>query len=177
MPQHARTRWQPYSSSISSATPNSSAQQRLHTPASIVSSPPSTFYISANCHLDRTRNLAPTPVHPPTFSQPAQFREAQKNKYRLVNQAIKSLCDTWQLEDIPQVFRATSRAAFFTLITSDTNPSSRETAPTPQVYTSRNTQLPSPISPPTHPSLMSNPPIAPTSQGSINHAHVPLVPI
>ncbi|THG99370.1 hypothetical protein EW026_g2956 [Hermanssonia centrifuga] len=167
----ARTRWQPYSSSISSATPNRSPQQYLHTPASTVSSTPSTSYISPICHLDRTRNPAPTPVHPP-LSQPAQFREAQKNKYvtRLVDQAVKSLCDIWQPEDIPQVFRTTSRTAFSAPITSDANPSLRETAPAPQIYTSRNTQLPSPISPSTHPSPISNSPIAPTSQGSIDHA-------
>ncbi|KAF8158700.1 hypothetical protein K438DRAFT_332569 [Mycena galopus ATCC 62051] len=72
-------------------------------------------------------------------------RETPKNKYAtgLVNQTVKSLCEIWRPQDIPNVFLTSSRA---------TVSSCSEQSPPPPQSRRRNTQLPSPVSPLTQPS-------------------------
>ncbi|KAK7687052.1 hypothetical protein QCA50_009552 [Cerrena zonata] len=153
----ARPRWQPYSSTISQTTPQSlrpSPQNYLNTPSSIVTpSPPSTSSLNPIqlCNPDRPRKVLPNPP------QSVQYREALKNRYvtRLVDQAVNSLCDIWLPDDIPTVFRTSSRTAFSASLPCDTAAPQRD-ALTPSLH--RNIQLPSPpISPSSQPSPPSPP--------------------
>ncbi|CAL1707624.1 unnamed protein product [Somion occarium] len=159
-------RWQPYSSITSTPAPSlrSSPNNYLNTPASSVTpSPPSTSCLNPvqTCHTDRSRKLLPN------SSQSVQIREALKNRYvtRLVDQAVNSLCDIWHPDDIPIVFRTSSRTAFSASLPCDTAALQRDAPPNVVLQYShhRNTQLPSPISPSTQPSPYSPPPIPSTS--------------
>jgi hypothetical protein len=151
-----RARWQPYNA-IQSLSARSSPAGYLHTPASSVSSasptPPQALTVSEN---DRLRNII---ITPPVVSQTPRevpIRDVQKSKYviGLVDQAVKSLCDIWHPQDIPNAFLTSSRATVTgaqggePLIPLITKHSINQ-------FHSRNTQLPSPISPSTQPSPIS----------------------
>lgn len=81
-----------------------------------------------------------------------------------VEQAVKSLCDIWHPDDIPPDFRTTSRTAISTAIGSLPHPQPQPITSTPCHTSSRNPQLPSPVSPSTQFSPFPIPPSAsPTS--------------
>ncbi|KAJ7268791.1 hypothetical protein B0H12DRAFT_1229675 [Mycena haematopus] len=146
----SRVRWQPYnalasaSSSLSSRSPSISY---ISTPAtSVTSSPPPKP--AQLCDVER---LKAHPSMPQTPRDPLNsLRESPKNKYAtgLVDQAVKSLCEIWRPQDIPNVFLTSSRA---------TVGSCSDPPPAPPQTRRRNTQLPSPVSPLTHPSPPSPP--------------------
>ncbi|KAI0766478.1 hypothetical protein BC629DRAFT_1538024 [Irpex lacteus] len=158
----ARTRWQPYTSNnLNSATPpalSRSPQTYLNTPNSTVLPSTSTYISPAVLHS------APSlPSITPAKPTPAAGGPLREHKYKyvsgLVDQAVKSLCDIWQPEDIPAVFctKATS--------SSDSSTSGHALFDVPFVQPPvRNVQLPSPISPTTQPSPISTSPISPTAQ-------------
>ncbi|KAL4255012.1 hypothetical protein ABKN59_003910 [Abortiporus biennis] len=179
----ARARWQPYTSTITTPhTPN-----YLNTPASSLPfTPPTSTIIKPICNSDRLRKLAAHSSHPQshTSSQSGQLREVQKNQYvtRLVDQAVKSLCDIWQPDDIPTIFRTTSKTAFVSSSAGETNALPQDSSiegqqPSPPYR--HNTQLPSPISPTTRPSPCSPSPSTDTDEATVqdNCSNSQLVPI
>ncbi|KAJ3844594.1 hypothetical protein F5878DRAFT_85610 [Lentinula raphanica] len=111
----ARVRWQPYgnlppSGSTSVSTPSSSKSPSSISSNSPFSSAPTSPISAPPCDAE-----PPKQQHPQS-STPQPPRDAQprdKNKYALglVDQAVKSLCEIWRPQDIPQVFLTTSRAA------------------------------------------------------------------
>lgn len=156
----ARSRWQPYTSALNPAcsTQHCSPQSYLHTPASSVVSASPASYISPVWHLDHTRKHAPVPI----TSQPSQthanpVRDVQKNKYatRLVDQAVKSLCEIWRPEDIPEAFCVCPEDSNAATAALEKNPASSE-VPLMQLPL-RNCQLPSPESPSTQASPFCSP--------------------
>ncbi|KAJ4483205.1 hypothetical protein J3R30DRAFT_3697976 [Lentinula aciculospora] len=104
-----RVRWQPYgalpaSASVPTPSSSNSPSSSTHSSSPFSSAPSSP--VSADAE--------PPKQH--TQSTPQPQRDAQprdKNKYALglVDQAVKSLCEIWRPQDIPQVFLTTSRAA------------------------------------------------------------------
>ncbi|KAL6310352.1 hypothetical protein BKA93DRAFT_11284 [Sparassis latifolia] len=148
----ARTRWQPYSAiALPSTTPThtrNSPVNYLNTPASSVFVSPQTSDLNSAHELDRLKGQC--------LSQPSlagHFRDVQKSRYvtRLVDQAVKSLCDIWDQEDIPHVFNTPVRNP----CTADSVSIPRESCPGPvstALFSARNIQLPSPITPTTRPS-------------------------
>lgn len=156
----ARTRWQPYSTSLASQTPaRTPSTNYLNTPASSVSSsPPSSSYIPNICPNDRPKKSPCNPIYAQS-SLSAQLRDAQKTRYvsRLVDQTVKALCDIWHPDDIPTVFRTTSNTAF----SGSTDPLISQPDVTilnnaPVHYpTTNNHQLPSPVTPSSRPSPIS----------------------
>ncbi|KAJ7045717.1 hypothetical protein C8F04DRAFT_446773 [Mycena alexandri] len=141
----SRVRWQPYNA-LASASASASTSSRspsisyLSTPATSVSSSPPPK-ATPLCETERLRAHPSMPQTPRDPSNPP--REGSKNKYAtgLVDQAVKSLCEIWRPQDIPNVFLTSSRAT----VGSELPP------PAPKSRT-RNTQLPSPVSPLTQPS-------------------------
>lgn len=133
-----KTRLHPYAQSSCLSPPHSSF---LITPASSVSPSP---LPSTTLHgLERPRHHPP----PSAISQPlknAPPRDAHKSRYviGLIDQAVKSLCDIWPPNHIPEVFCTSSRVT----IAPSKEPSSSVKQEV-QRLRNRNTQLPSPISP------------------------------
>ncbi|KZP34733.1 hypothetical protein FIBSPDRAFT_1035709 [Athelia psychrophila] len=140
----ARARWQPYSA-IQTLSARSSPANYLNTPASSTSSNSPTPLLNTLCEHDRPRHA----VMP--LREPAQV---QKSKFvvGLVDQAVKSLCDIWRPEDIPQTFITGCSRSVSDLPPSDFQAPSIATRPAP---VSRNSQLPSPITPSIQPSPIS----------------------
>lgn len=146
----ARTRWQPYASNVTLSALSRSPSVYLHTPASSVSSnSPQTIHLPPICDHERFKApLQPTPLANP-------LRESQRAKYaaKLVDQAVKTLCETWHPEDIPTVFTACSREALCAQPELPTPHAECTTSPPlistgfSTLFSSRNTQLPSPVSP------------------------------
>ena len=181
----ARARWQPYScTNLNSSTPSTlsySPQQYLNTPNSSVL-PPATTYISPAILQSAHSTSSTTPAKP----APAAGGPLREHKFKYVaglvgelsnfltclfrssytciprfypDQAVKSLCDIWQPEDIPIVFRAKVTS------TADAPTNSSALFEEPIIHpTVRVVQLPSPISPTTRPSPISTSPISPTAQ-------------
>ncbi|KAI0949386.1 hypothetical protein AcW1_009017 [Taiwanofungus camphoratus] len=170
----ARTRWQPYSSiTLSSNAPPTSRTPTtayLNTPASSVSASPPPTHLNPICDLERLKV--------PFLAQPSLAglsRDVQKARYvtRLVDQAVKSLCDIWHPDDIPPVFRVSACSLSNTDV-----PQTQQECTVTSALLSRNTQLPSPISP-SNQSLPS-PPLTdscgsfnPSITGTRNH-HLPI---
>ncbi|KAG8213724.1 hypothetical protein J3R82DRAFT_10427 [Butyriboletus roseoflavus] len=131
---HTRVRWQPYHSSVQSIPPRSSPLAYLITPASSTSS------------------VSPSP---PSLPEPDRPRHAHSSATRVPNsatskslscdkdQAVKSLCDIWPQQDIPTVFLTSGRPMVSPMSSSD----HLHAALNVLHSTSRNAQLPSPISP------------------------------
>ncbi|CCM01483.1 uncharacterized protein FIBRA_03537 [Fibroporia radiculosa] len=100
----ARARWQPYASTItlpSNISPSRTPIAYLNTPASSVSSSPSTVYLGSACDTERLKTLP--------YPQPSRIqtsRDPQRARYvtGLVDQAVRSLCDIWHPDDIPPPF-------------------------------------------------------------------------
>lgn len=138
---HTRVRWQPYYATLSSVSSRPSPSY-LVTPVSSVSSiSPSSLSVSVY-EPERQRN-------PQFHPRECQLRDSQKSKYvsGLVDQAVKSICDIWNPQDVPFVFLTSSRP---TVATPSTD-SILASIPSISLH-GRNTQLPSPISPTTQPS-------------------------
>ncbi|KAK1218799.1 hypothetical protein PQX77_018476 [Marasmius sp. AFHP31] len=145
-----RVRWQPYNSlptsaSASSLTSRSPSSTYLNTPTSSVSSSPSPTP-TLPCDSERTKQ--------PQQRELSQSRDKNKYALSLVDQAVKSLGEIWLPQDIPVVFLTSSRAMVPGADNSPLNHNTQHsttTHPSPCLQR-RNTQLPSPISPTTHPS-------------------------
>ncbi|KAJ6499105.1 hypothetical protein C8R45DRAFT_104114 [Mycena sanguinolenta] len=143
----SRVRWQPYNAVASASTCSLSSRSPsisyLSTPATSVSSSPPPKSVQL-CDLKAHPSMPQTPRDPLN-----SLRENPKNKYAtgLVDQAVKSLCEIWRPQDIPNVFLTSSRATV-----------GSEPPPAPPQPRRRNTQLPSPVSPLTQPT-----PPSPTS--------------
>lgn len=136
---HTRVRWQPYYATLSSVSSRPSPSY-LITPASSVSSiSPSPLSV-----YDPERQRNPQ-FHP----RECQLRDSQKSKYvtGLVDQAVKSICEIWNPQDIPFAFLTSSRPT----VATSSNDSIIASIPSISLH-GRNTQLPSPISPTTQPS-------------------------
>ncbi|KAF7376312.1 hypothetical protein MSAN_00046600 [Mycena sanguinolenta] len=140
----SRVRWQPYNAAVASASTSlpsrSPSISYLSTPATSVTSSPPPKSVQL-CELKAQSSMPQTPRDPLN-----SLRENPKNKYAtgLVDQAVKSLCEIWRPQDIPNVFLTSSRA---------TVGSCSELPPAaPPQSRRRNTQLPSPVSPLTQPS-------------------------
>ncbi|EIW83131.1 hypothetical protein CONPUDRAFT_143136 [Coniophora puteana RWD-64-598 SS2] len=131
---HTRVRWQPYYASLPSITTRSPSNNAyLPTPASsIYSSTPSPVSLRAP---ERPRAQV---------SRECQVRDLHKSRYAssLVDQAVKSICDIWNPQDIPPVF-----------LTSPPRPAHAHEAvggsASLPAHAFINSQLPSPISPTT----------------------------
>ncbi|KAG1862547.1 hypothetical protein DFJ58DRAFT_715270 [Suillus subalutaceus] len=141
---HTRVRWQPYYATLSSVSSRPSPSY-LITPVSSVSSISPSPLSASVYEPDRQRN-------PQFHPRECQLRDSQKSKYvtGLVDQAVGSICDIWNPQDIPFVFL------------------------TSIPLHGRNTQLPSPISPTTQPSPTPVPCI-PDSY-SLHSPKIPLTP-
>ncbi|KIJ18938.1 hypothetical protein PAXINDRAFT_166854 [Paxillus involutus ATCC 200175] len=157
---HSRVRWQPYNASIQTLQSRSSPSSYLVTPASSVSSvSPSPRPL---CAVDRPRHT----LYPP---RDCKLRETQKSKYalNLVDQTVKSLCDIWPPQDIPTVFLTSGRP----MVASTSGSDQQHASPMP-TFPSRNTQLPSPVSPTTtQPSPVTSP-VAPHSRQALRSPEV-----
>ncbi|KIK99075.1 hypothetical protein PAXRUDRAFT_823180 [Paxillus rubicundulus Ve08.2h10] len=156
---HSRVRWQPYNASLQTFQSRASPSSYLVTPASSISSvSPSPRPL---CVVDRPRHT----LYPP---RECKFRETQKSKYalNLVDQTVKSLCDIWPPQDIPTVFLTSGRP-----MVASTSSSDQQRASFMPTFPSRNTQLPSPISPTTQPSPITSP-IAPYSRQALRSLRV-----
>ncbi|KAJ7188039.1 hypothetical protein C8R46DRAFT_7568 [Mycena filopes] len=145
----SRVRWQPYNALASASASTSSRSPSisyLSTPATSVSSSPPPK-ATPLCETERLKAHSSMPQTPRDPSNPP--RESSKNKYAtgLVDQAVKSLCEIWRPQDIPNVFLTSSRATV----------GSEQLPPPPTKSRRRNTQLPSPVSPLTQPSPSSSP--------------------
>lgn len=152
----ARSRWQPYNAlNQPSSVQTRSPQSYLHTPVSTILSASPATYISPACHLDVPRKCAPVPAL--QSSQGCSLRDVHKNKHvtRLVDQAVKSLCDIWQPEDIPTAFRMSSSTSASPLSACEKTSAPAE-VPLMQLHM-RNPQLLSPVSPSTHNSPLYSP--------------------
>ncbi|GJE92217.1 hypothetical protein PsYK624_083700 [Phanerochaete sordida] len=157
----ARSRWQPYTAlNPTCSTQHCSPLSYLHTPASSVLSVSPSTHISPVWNIDPTRKPAPIPfAAQPLQPQPNPVREAQKNKCvtRLVDQAVKSLCDIWHPENVPQEFRACPQD------NAAATPACEKKIPSGEIplmqLPLRNTQLPSPRSPSTQASPFCSPPL------------------
>ncbi|OBZ68311.1 hypothetical protein A0H81_11726 [Grifola frondosa] len=145
----ARARWQPYASNItlsSTATgPSRFPPTYLNTPASsVASTSPSTVYINPICEAERLKCSSQSSVSNP-------LRDSQKARYvtRLVDQAVQCLCEIWHPDDIPAAFTCGRNALC-------AQPASSPQAAAPviqqKLFATRNTQLPSPVTPSIHPS-------------------------
>jgi len=156
-----RIRWQPYCAVSSSVSSRSSPVSCLHTPASSVTSSPQSSALSV-CEIERPR--LSLPPFPPKEYQP---RDHQKIKYAigLVDQAVKSLCEIWNPQDVPSVFLTSSRVQVVIPMTPE--PPSSLIAKTSHLHY-RNTQLPSPVTPSTHQSPPSPSHSPPTDSISSN---------
>ncbi|KAJ7156725.1 hypothetical protein C8R46DRAFT_834435, partial [Mycena filopes] len=148
-PATSRVRWQPYNalpSASASTSSRSPSLSYLSTPATSVSSspPPKATSLRETERLNARSSMPQTPRDP---SNPS--RESSKNKYAigLVDQAVKSLCEIWRPQDIPDIFLTSSRATV----------GSEYLPPPPTKSRRRNTQLLSPVSPLTQPSPSSSP--------------------
>ncbi|KAF8070645.1 hypothetical protein FPV67DRAFT_1033891 [Lyophyllum atratum] len=146
-----RVRWQPYtsipvSSCSSSSSRSSPLTSYLNTPASSVSSSPQ--IATPTCDVERIRQILPSAAA--QLKDPL-LRDSHRNKHTssLVDQAVKSLCEIWRPQDIPPVFIASARSMVTGGATYEHNPI--EQKPSTRNRT-RNTQLPSPVSPSTLPS-------------------------
>ncbi|KAF8639500.1 hypothetical protein AX17_001405 [Amanita inopinata Kibby_2008] len=142
-----KVRWQPYSSlpSSSTTTTTSPASTYLNTPASSVTTSPTSIL---SHEFKRSRQPTPKPV-----SQQIKNitpRDALKNKYALglVDEAVKSLCEIWRPQDIPPVYSVSFK------LTPNTNcpPDINDSRSCPPQHRS-NPQLPSPLLPRSPPSL------------------------
>lgn len=135
---HTRVRWQPYYATLSSVSSRQSPSY-LVTPASSVSSITPSPLSASVYEQERQRNPQ---FHPREY----QLRDSQKSKYvtGLVDQAVGSICEIWNPQDIPFVFLTSSRP---TVATASTD-SVLASVPSIPLH-GRNTQLPSPISPTT----------------------------
>ena len=96
------------------------------------------------------------------------------------DQAVHSLCDIWKPEDIPHVFRTSSPTAYSAPMPEAPAPVQETMATAYGEYfqSSRNSQLPSPISPSTRPSPISSSPLTATtslSAEAVRNNH--LIPI
>jgi hypothetical protein len=171
-----RIRWQPYSASLqSSLSSRPSPVSYLNTPASSVSSPP-TSALSV-CELERLRLSLPTL---PKTPNDIHLRDIQK-KYvtglvgqlsaRILplfslsalfsDQAVKSLSEIWNPKDIPSVFLTSSRATVVIPLAHDPSLLINKS----NSFHHRITQLPSPSTPSTQRSP-SSPPPSTSSNGS-----------
>ncbi|KAF8894059.1 hypothetical protein BD779DRAFT_1754040 [Infundibulicybe gibba] len=140
------------------APPATRTRVYLNTPTLIVSPlPPSATPL---CELERLRQALP----PSAPTKDSQIREPPKNKHatglldlltngRLLDQAVKSLCEIWQPQDIPSVFLTSSRA----MVTVPSNDSIQPNRSLIHKSRNRNVQLPSPVSPSTQPSPSASP--------------------
>lgn len=146
-----RVRWQPYNSlpTSASASSRSPSSTYLNTPTSSVSSSPSPTP-TLICESERTKQ--------PQQRDSTQSREKNKYALSLVDQAVKSLCEIWHPQDIPVVFLTSSRAMVPGTDNTPLHPSKSNSSTSLQQC---NTQLPSPISPTTHPSP---PPSTPSNE-------------
>ncbi|KAJ3748971.1 hypothetical protein DFH05DRAFT_1388829 [Lentinula detonsa] len=107
-----RVRWQPYGNLPASGSTSVSTPSSSRSPSSNCSNSP--FSSAPSSPVSALHDVEPPKQHPQSTPQPP--RDAQprdKNKYALglVDQAVKSLCEIWRPQDIPQVFLTTSRAA------------------------------------------------------------------
>lgn len=160
---HTRVRWQPYYATLSSVSSRPSPSY-LVTPCSSVSSISPSPLSASVYEPDRQRN-------PQFHLRECHLRDSQKSKYvtGLVDQAVGSICDIWNPQDIPFVFLTSSRP---TVATASTD-SIIASLPSISLH-GRNTQLPSPISPTTQPSPTPAPCI-PDSY-SLHSPKIPLTP-
>jgi len=127
----ARSRWQPYASSI---TPTKSPASYLNTPSSSVSSSPR--QLCRHSHV----------------SQDSQ-RQVVKSRYVafLIDQTVNSLCEIWQCQQTPSL-PFINAAHIANAIYQECPRRSTDV-----IINHRNTQLPSPISPSTHPTPPQSP--------------------
>ncbi|KAF8135672.1 hypothetical protein EV363DRAFT_1212356 [Boletus edulis] len=156
---HTRVRWQPYHASIQSIPPRSSPLAYFVTPAS------STASVSPS---PRAFSETDRPRHPPHPSREYKLRDLQKSKFALslVDQAVKALCDIWPQQDIPTVFLTSDRPVVPPMSGSD------QLYPTNTLHsTSRNTHLPSPISPTTQHTPVTSPVSPHASQAILYSQH------
>ncbi|KAG2146041.1 uncharacterized protein EDB93DRAFT_1086768 [Suillus bovinus] len=155
---HTRVRWQPYYATLSSVSSRQSPSY-LVTPVSSVSSITPSPSSTSVYEPERQRN---TQFHTREY----QLRDSQKSKYvtGLVDQAVGSICDIWNPQDIPFVFLTSSRP---TVATASTD-SIIASLPSISLH-GRNTQLPSPISPTTQSS--------PTPAPCIPNSYSPEIPL
>lgn len=160
---HTRVRWQPYYATLTSVSSRPSPSY-LITPASSISSISPSPLSASVYEPERQRNLQ---FHP----RECQFRDSQKSKYvtGLVDQAVGSICDIWNPQDIPFVFLTSSRP---TVAPASTD-SILVSLPTISLH-GRNTQLPSPISPTTQPSP--TPASCLPNSYSLHSSSIPLTP-
>lgn len=156
---HTRVRWQPYYATLPSVSSRPSPSY-LITPVSSVSSiSPSPLSVY---EPERQRN-------PQFHPRDCQLRDSQKTKYvtGLVDQAVKSICEIWNPQDIPFVFLTSSRPS----VASTSTDSILASIPSISLH-GRNTQLPSPISPTTQPS-----PTPATCLPNTYSLHSPQIPL
>lgn len=172
-----RARWQPYNS-LQSA--RSSPAAYLTPASSVVSASPTPPQTLTSCDNDRFRNVVPPPFSVP-HARELQPRDVQKTKYvvGLVDQAVKSLCEIWHPQDIPNSFM-TSSHAHVPVDQPGEQAISHISQPATSRGFSRNTQLLSPISPttrlsPVAPQLKSTP--SAQLKGSTAGPQCNLVPI
>ncbi|KAJ3765484.1 hypothetical protein FB446DRAFT_655244 [Lentinula raphanica] len=109
----AGVRWQPYGNPPPSGSTFVSTSSSCRSPLSKSSS---SFSALTSPISTPPRDAAPLKQEPPqstTLQPPRDTRFRNKNRYAssLVDQAVKSLCDIWHPQNIPQVFLITSCTA------------------------------------------------------------------
>ncbi|KAH9931090.1 uncharacterized protein BXZ73DRAFT_90175 [Epithele typhae] len=173
----ARARWQPYASNISHPT---------HSHSTLSKSPvPTPVYLHTPASSSAASSPSTAPLHPicdiKTSLPSSSIRDVQKSKYaaKLVeqifiatvspDQAVKTLSDVWQTDDIPAVYLVGNGDGLcaqpdLKVASSSAAIVSHSLAP---FFSSRNTQLPSPISPSTRRTP------SPTASGCESHSQPP----
>ncbi|KAL1730067.1 hypothetical protein EV714DRAFT_273026 [Schizophyllum commune] len=164
-PATRKGRWQPYAHHQStpnalSALARSPSQSSSNTPSSAVSS-------SSSSHSTPLETTKPAPARPaPAQSCGAKLTQKDparaKHALSLMEQTVRTLCDIWQPHDIPAIF-----ACPMTARTAANNNESPLIASLPPHINFANKQLPSPITPSTHPL---SPPTDPACQARVKPA-------
>ncbi|KAL1722712.1 hypothetical protein EV715DRAFT_192474 [Schizophyllum commune] len=164
-PATRKGRWQPYAHHQStpnalSALARSPSQSSSNTPSSAVSS-------SSSPHSTPLETTKPAPARPaPAQSCGAKLTQKDparaKHALSLMEQTVRTLCDIWQPHDIPAIF-----ACPMTAQTAANNNESPLIASLPPHINFANKQLPSPITPSTHPL---SPPTDPACQARVKPA-------
>ncbi|KAI5834460.1 hypothetical protein K523DRAFT_348038 [Schizophyllum commune Tattone D] len=164
-PATRKGRWQPYAHHQSTPNPlsalaRSPSQSSFNTPSSAVSS-------SSSPHSTPLETTKPVPARPaPAQSCGAKLTQKDparaKHALSLMEQTVRTLCDIWQPHDIPAIF-----ACPMTAQTAANNNESPLIASLPPHINFANKQLPSPITPSTHPL---SPPTDPACQARVKPA-------
>lgn len=150
-----KARWQPYGSHspapTRSSSSSSSSQLYLHTPASSVTSSPPSSASSSSIHAFNICTTEPPPSALPISRHGGSLRELQKTRYvsALVDQAVKSLDQIWQPQDIPPAFsgRCPSRPVAASASEPAIGAASCFSGRLSALLQHRNVQLPSPLTP------------------------------